>query len=48
LNLLFHAVFIALTDNSDDEIHENNVADNQNQEPKEPSEDFEVISTLND
>ena len=41
-------MFIGLTDNSYDEIHENNVADNQNEEPEEPCQDFEVLSALND
>jgi hypothetical protein len=41
-------VFIGLTDNSYDKIHEYNVADNQNEEPEEPCQDFEVLSALND
>ena len=45
---MLHTVFIALTDYGNDEIHEDNVADDQDEEPKEPCEDFEVSSALND
>jgi hypothetical protein len=48
LCLLLHAELIALTDNGYDEVHENNVPDNQNEEPDEPSEDFEFLGALND
>jgi hypothetical protein len=48
LDLLIHAVLIALADNGDDEIHEDDVADNQNEEPEEPCEDLEVSSALYD
>jgi hypothetical protein len=48
LNLLIHAVLIALTDNGNDKIHEYNVAYDQNEEPEEPCQDLEVSSALND
>jgi len=48
LYLLVHTVFIALTDNGNDEIHEHDVPDNQDKEPEEPSENFEVFGALND
>lgn len=48
LNLLLHALFIALTDNGDDEIHEHDVTDDQNEEPEEPSQNLEVFSAFND
>ena len=47
LNLLFHTIFIALADHGDDEIHEDNVPDDQNQEPEEPCEEFEFCRALN-
>ena len=47
LYLFLHALFIALTDNGNDEIHKYNVADNHNEEPQEPCQDFELSSTLN-
>jgi hypothetical protein len=43
LNFLLHAVLIALTDNGDDEVHEHDVAYDQNEEPEEPCEDLEVF-----
>ena len=48
LYLLLHTAFIALTDNGNNEIHEYNIADNQNDEPEEPCQDSEVTSTRND
>jgi hypothetical protein len=45
---LLHALFIALTDNGDDEIHEHDVTDDQNEEPEEPSQNLEVFSAFND
>ena len=48
LDLLIHAVLVALADNSDDEVHKDNVADNQNEEPEEPCQDLEVSSALYD
>ena len=48
LYLLLHTAFIALTDNCNNEIHEYNIADNQNDEPEEPCQDSEVTSTRND
>ena len=48
LNLFLHTIFIALTDDGNYEIHEYNIADNQNNEPEEPCQDFEVSSALND
>jgi hypothetical protein len=47
LYLLLHAVLITLTDDSYNEIHEDNVSYNQNDEPQEPCQDFEVLSALN-
>jgi hypothetical protein len=47
LYLPLHAAFIALTDDGNDEIHEYNVADNQNEEPENPCQDFEVFAALN-
>jgi hypothetical protein len=47
LNLLFHTIFIALADHGDDEIHEDNVPDDQNEEPEEPCEEFEFCRALN-
>jgi len=47
LYLLFHAIFIALTDHGNYEIHEDNVPDNQNEEPEEPCQDLEFCSALN-
>jgi hypothetical protein len=47
LYLLLHAVFITLTDDSNDEIHEDNISNNQNDEPEEPCQDFEILSALN-
>lgn len=48
LNLLLHALFIALTDNGDDEIHEHDVTDDQNEEPEEPGQNLEVFGAFND
>jgi hypothetical protein len=47
LHLPLHATFIALTDDGYDEIHEYNVADNQNDEPEEPCEDLEFFGAVN-
>jgi hypothetical protein len=45
---LLHAEFVALTDDGYDEVHENNVPDNQNEQPEEPCQDFEFLGALND
>jgi hypothetical protein len=45
---LIHAVLIALADDGDDKVHKYDVADDQNEEPEEPCEDFEVFGALND
>jgi hypothetical protein len=45
---LLHAIFVAFTHNGNDEIHKNNVSYNQNYEPEEPCQNFEVSSALND
>jgi hypothetical protein len=47
LDLLLHAALVALTDYGDDEVHENNVPDNQNEEPEEPCHDSKVFGALN-
>jgi hypothetical protein len=43
LNLPLHTAFIALTDDGYDEIHKNNVPDNQNKEQEEPCQDLEFF-----
>jgi hypothetical protein len=48
LHLFLHAVFIALADHCNDEIHEDDVPDDQNDEPEEPCQDFEVSSAVDD
>jgi hypothetical protein len=48
LHLPLHATFIALTDDSDDKVHEDNVPDNQDDEPEEPCEDLEFFGAVND
>ena len=45
---MLHAVLIALADDGDDEVHEDDVPDDQNEEPEEPCEDFEVFGALYD
>jgi hypothetical protein len=43
-----HAAFVALTNNSDNEIHEYYIADYDNHEPQEPDKYLELaISTVN-
>ena len=48
LELPLHAALITLTDDGNDEVHEYNVADNQNEQPEEPCEDLEFFRTVND
>ena len=45
--LLLHTALIALTDNGNDEIHKDNVPDDQNEEPEEPCQDLEVFGAIN-
>jgi hypothetical protein len=47
LYLLLHTALIALTDNGNDEIHKDNVPDDQNEEPEEPCQDLEVFGAIN-
>ena len=47
LNFLLHAVFVALTDDCNDKIHEYDVSDNQNEHPEDPCHYFEVFTALN-
>ena len=48
LRLVLHRGLINLTHNSDDEVHKDDVANDEDEEPEEPSEGLEVRGTLND
>jgi hypothetical protein len=48
LYLLLHAALITLTDDGNDEVHEDNIPDYQNEEPEEPCQDFGLFSAFND
>jgi hypothetical protein len=48
LYLFLHTIFIALADHGNDEIHEDDVPDDQDDEPEEPCQDFEVSSAIDD
>jgi hypothetical protein len=45
---LLHAIFVALTDDGYDEVHKYYVSDDQNEEPEEPCQDFELFGAVND